>query len=471
MAVISYSNIGVEGFPFKKIVYMDIKHNPNSHGVAQIVGEIENAQADGLVQRVDEKMIVSITTTAKGQPAKLFCGYVNKINVEQENEYSKVVLQLISSSRKLDLKKEDQTFQNVSKTYGQIISTDIAGEGDLHIMVSDKAIGALIMKYSETKWEFALRMAGKLGAPLITNIYSVRPQLYIGMPPVRRSIQIQTKTYGVGENGDMVQTDEYAYLGDEIVLNDKRKKRIIGVHAFLEDGILHIEYQFMDVSANSQATITAMKGVGEKVSGTSAVSDGNVSAIAAPATSSQASGKMMKGVVQAVSGDKVQVHLVDVDSSYDAAGNWWFPYSTAYSSSDGSGWYCMPEIGDEVRVFFPSGNEGDAFAASSVCVNPPSNPKHKSWKAPGGKEILLTDEGLYIIGKSGKVYINLTDEKGIEIYSDKEINVSSDAKISISAADELHLVAENQITIGTEEAYIDLTKNTATLAASEVLIN
>ena len=104
-------------------------------------------------------------------------------------------------------------------------------------------------------------------------------------------------------------------------------------------------------------------------------------------------------------------------------------------------------------------------------MNPPTNPKNKSWKAPGGKEILLTEEGLYIIGKSGKIYINLTDKDGVEIYSDKEINISSDAKVSISAADELHIVAQNEVIIGTEEAYIDLTKNTATLAASEVLIN
>ena len=45
------------------------------------------------------------------------------------------------------------------------------------------------------------------------------------------------------------------------------------------------------------------------------------------------------------------MHLVDIDSEYDGAGNVWLPYSTAYSSSDGSGFYCMPAEGDQV-VFF-----------------------------------------------------------------------------------------------------------------------
>lgn len=68
-------------------------------------------------------------------------------------------------------------------------------------------------------------------------------------------------------------------------------------------------------------------------------------------TNTQISGKMYTGIVQAVQKDQVQVHLVDIDSEYDGAGNVWLPYSTAYSSSDGSGFYCMPAEGDQVRVF------------------------------------------------------------------------------------------------------------------------
>ena len=250
--------------------------------------------------------------------------------------------------------------------------------------------------------------------------------------------------------GEQVELEQYAYIGDQISLNGKNKF-IKSVYAYLEDGIMHIRYGLLAATAMAAG--------------------GSMAGIAVPMTESKASGKMMKGIVQAIDKDKVQVHLTDIDKGYDSGGNWWFPFSTAYSSSDGSGWYCMPEEGDEVRVFFPSGKEGEAFAASSVCMNPPSNPKHKSWKAPGGKEILLTDEGMYIIGKSGKIYINLTDEKGIEIHSDKDISITSDSKISVTSADEVHIVAENEIMIGTAEAYIDLTKNTATLAASEVLIN
>lgn len=466
MEVISYSNIKVEGFPFRKIISLIITHNPNEHGTAEVIGEVDPDEAEGMIQRADETMQVSITTTAQGQPDKLFCGCVRDIQAQYENAYCRIHVKLYSMSRSADITKKNKTYQNTALTYGNIISEGMAEYGDVHMMVSDKAIGRLIMKYEETDWEFAKRMAAQLKAPLIAGIHSAWVQIYVGMPPASRSVSVSSHSYSYEGNvdgymqtsetmtqdfaGEQVLSEQYAYLGDKVELNGK-SKYIKSVCAQLQNGIMQIRYGLLAATAVS--------------------SGGSVAGIAAPAVSSQASGKMMKGIVQAVKADKVQVHLTEIDNEYDGGGTWWFPFSTAYSSSDGSGWYCMPEENDEVRVFFPSGNEGEAFAASSVCANPPSNPKNKSWKAPGGKEILLTDEGMYIIGNAGKIYINLTDANGVEIHSDKAISISSDAKVSISAADEVHIVAENEIIIGTEEAYIDLTKNTATLAASEVLIN
>ena len=43
----------------------------------------------------------------------------------------------------------------------------------------------------------------------------------------------------------------------------------------------------------------------------------------------------------------------------------WFPYATVYSSGDGTGWYCMPEIGDKIRLYFPTEKEQDAYVISA----------------------------------------------------------------------------------------------------------
>lgn len=488
MDTITHLNLAINGFPFSKIISLVISHEPNQHARAEIVGEVEAAAAQDSLKRVDEKTMVTITTTAEGQPSTLFYGCVLGASLQQDNAYSRVVLKLSSVSRLIDVTKRNKTYQNTSKTYGQIIQKNIADTADLHMMVSDRAIGALIMQYGETDWEFALRMAARLGAPLITNLSSRRAQIYLGLPPSGRTIKEDSLFFSCGSNGgksgnsgamaqdfvtETVQSYAYGYLGDALSFNGT-SNIIKTVRACLTDGILQMEYGLLAGGAaaggggSSGGSGGSTGGAGS--SGAGAASGGGG---LAPADSgnTQASGKMMKGKVQAVSGDKVQVFLTSVDKEYDAGGTWWFPYSTTYSSSDGSGWYCMPEVGDEVLVFFPSGNEGEAFAASSVCASPPSNPRNKSWKAPGGKEILLTDEGMYIIGKGGKIYINLTDEKGIEIHSDKDINLSSEANVKILSSAEVNIVAKNQVIIGTEDAYLDIRKESATLAASQVLIN
>ena len=66
-------------------------------------------------------------------------------------------------------------------------------------------------------------------------------------------------------------------------------------------------------------------------------------------------GSSVSGKVVEVSRDRVMVDL-DIDGPGRAA--YWFPYSTMSASPDGSGWYCMPEKGDGVRVYFPTKEEG-----------------------------------------------------------------------------------------------------------------
>lgn len=188
MDTITYLNLTVNGFPFRKINSLAIRHEPNQHAIASITGEVETDTAQDSLQRTDENTQIEICTMAEGQPTVLFCGCVGSASLKQDNAYSYVTLTLKSVSRLTDITKRNKTYQNTAATYGQIISGNIADIADLHMMVSDKAIGALIMQYGETDWEFAKRMASKLKAPLIADLSSARAQLYIGLPPASRTV-------------------------------------------------------------------------------------------------------------------------------------------------------------------------------------------------------------------------------------------------------------------------------------------
>ncbi len=83
-------------------------------------------------------------------------------------------------------------------------------------------------------------------------------------------------------------------------------------------------------------------------------------------------GTALEGTILNVKGEKVQIHL-KIDDSNPGNDCYWFPFSTPSASSDGSGWYCMPEKGDRVRVYFPSKKTSEVIAISAVSTyNPPS---------------------------------------------------------------------------------------------------
>lgn len=465
MSTITYDSIQVEGVPFQRILEVYISHAPNCHGCARIKGTLSFDAAEEFARRADETFGIEITTTAQDQPARLFRGMVSNLAIEQQQGYAVMELVSETSSSLLDAKKNSRTFQNTAKTYGQILNQIVSGTGTVSVMVTDQAIGALIMQYQETDWEFLVRMASRLGVPAFANIVAEKPQIYIGLPPSGQTKEIQTVTYDYAKSdasfqtmttntptaanamredfaSEQVSSYDYLYLGDTVMFNGK-SAQVKTLNAQLVDGILICSYELARKTGFQVPSVTNQK----------------------------SSGRMMTGTVTAVEADKVQVFLHSVDSESDGSSNWWFPYSTAYSSSDGSGWYSMPAEGDEVRVFFPSDNEADAFAASSVAKNVRADVKDKCWSGLNGKGILMTEEGLVITCKEGKIYLKLSDEKGIEIVSNLDINITSGTKVNIQGGEEVKIIAQNEVLVGTATAYMDIRKEGISISADNIIIN
>ena len=447
MESITYLNVKVEGTPITNVTQLEIQNAMNQYGSATIAGEVTREEGTAFVSRANSETVVKITTSAKGQPPTLFVGVVERTNLSYEAQYSVLHVTLRATAMQLDIEKKNKSFQNTGSTYEEVISTVLGGKANLSMQVSDSAIGQLMMQYNETAWEFASRMASCLGASICANVTTKSPIITIGIPTGKTyqitgaDVKVNGSAMGTESVGVSLTTNQYVEIGDSLSYNGSTDV-VNAVSATMQNGILRV------------SATTGKKGEFKQ----------------AGFANASVSGKMMKGIVQAVEKDKVQVFLTDIDESYDAGGNLWLPYSTAYSSSDGSGFYCMPQEGDEVRVFFPSDNEKDAFAASSVNVSPLDNPKDKKWRSPAGKEILLTEGGIFITCKEQKIYINLEDENGITIASDSEINVMTTNNMLLYAQKQLKVQAEQKILLSTGTAYIDMTPEEIQLGAEKVTI-
>lgn len=137
--------------------------------------------------------------------------------------------------------------------------------------------------------------------------------------------------------------------------------------------------------------------------------------------------------------DKVKVH-VHVDPEQDVDTAKWFPFSTVYSTIDGTGWYCMPEIGDTMRLYIENKNERSGTLSSAVHLGSAApderiNPDHKSIMNKYKKEVLFTPDSLTLTNNKG-LTIKLDDNEGIKIHSVKKIEIVSSAAINISSKNE-----------------------------------
>ncbi|WP_180361824.1 hypothetical protein [Paenibacillus sp. BGI2013] len=97
--------------------------------------------------------------------------------------------------------------------------------------------------------------------------------------------------------------------------------------------------------------------------------------------------------------DEVKVQL-DCDQEWSLATANLFPYSTMYASDDQTGWYCMPEQGDSIRLYFPNAREAGGIALSSVrkkipeeaMASPSSSPASAQTRGGGTKQAVKPSE-------------------------------------------------------------------------------
>lgn len=456
MESITYLNTGVDGITYNRILDMEIRHSIGEHGSAFLALEAESDSAQETVNRIDERTIISINTTADGQPGTLFTGIVDHVGLEQVSGYAVISLSLRSTSARLADEEKDRSYQNTSMSHEKVMECALGGEAMINMEVTDRPVGNLIVQRRETNWDFCKRMASRLGAPVIPSINTAVPVLNIGIPQAKQSYDLSDRELmaetnqrdmpdmtGEGLKGTRVNTIAYLFVGADVLFGG-RKRRAGGISAHMRNGMLITTVCMSEEKDFVQARI-----------------DNN-----------KVAGKMYLGQVKDVRGDEVQVHLVDIDQEYDADGDVWLPYSTAYSSSDGSGFYCMPAVDDMVRVFFPGSDEGKGFAASSVSVNTGADVTDKQWTGPEGKQILLTKEGIYITtnASDSKIFINLTDDNGITISSNKNINICAKKNLSIVSNDRISINAENDIYISSAESFIDIRPDKIELGAENVVI-
>ncbi|MFB6365331.1 contractile injection system protein, VgrG/Pvc8 family, partial [Paenibacillus elgii] len=357
--VYTSANVVVAPYQFERLLDLTLNKQLNEHVKLSLSGIVPEEKLDQYVDEADDQEQLEVYVQDGDRKIVLFQGIVTEMAVQANRNVRTLTIEATSTTLFMDLQKKSRSFQNAGLAYRDLFAqlTGTYANGDVIDAASGgKTIGGLIVQYQETDWQFAKRLASHVHAPLTPIGMHKGPHYYVGLPDLGEPVKLDEYNYTIRR--DLKETKQHAANGLPGVGDESSIRYKVTSRRLIELG---------SPVAFRQRTLYVTRAE-TKLEGDTLISHYELrdkQGASCPTTYAHAlSGASLFGKVQGVSKDKVKVGL-HIDRGHDP-GAMWFPYSTVYSSPDGSGWYCMPEAGDEVRLYFPDERESNAFAASSV---------------------------------------------------------------------------------------------------------
>ncbi|CAM4484944.1 MAG: hypothetical protein E7L01_04965 [Paenibacillus macerans] len=380
---VTYNTLKIAPFEMRIHEVMLIKR-VNDHGRLTFTGIIPEEKEDQYIMMASEQTVVELKhVDENGNDKTLFHGKILKLNVKVEKGIYWLEAEAISHSYDMDIGLVNRAFQDKTMTIEKVLK-DVSAP--YHAIINNtfsepKQLGNFTLQYQETDWQFMKRMASHYHAPLITLASRDSIGVYLGIPDYQDYGEIKATHYRVYKDlktfqslGDPKQTglsdqdficyevvmDQVLELGDQVTFKNQ-KLHVFEVKTEMNRGVLTHTYVLCQRKAGYQKVQFNTKIVGASI----------------------------QGKVAAVVRDQVKVKL-DYDHEWNLGKAHLFPYSTMYASEDQTGWYAMPEVGDDIRINFPSAKEGDGIAISSVRKRLPQEAGSNSSSSQGQTRTIHT---------------------------------------------------------------------------------
>jgi len=448
----------IEIKPYKLSILKElcIEAKVNDHIYVYLVGELWNGDGEKRDQyaiEAAEKEKLEINAEVNGEMQNLFTGLVTNIQVSFANNVYSIKVEAVSATCNLDLKRENNSFQDQEMQYKEIfnkIKKSCQDSFKTELKLTDettqnKKTGQFVIQYKETNWEFLKRLASHFHTVLLPNARTEHAEVSFGLPKSSKKAvteeELENLCYRVRKRiGDFrslhendqedqgrLEIDYICYevesylpleLGEKVKFKEK-ELLVYQVTAILRDDQLIFNYVLAAKKAFSQNRVY----------------------------NQQLVGLSLEGEVLELKKDQVKIHL-KIDKGQDKAKAYLFPYATPYTAEGNTGWYCMPEEKDWVNLYFPTCKEEDAFITTSNRTQTDErmhDPQVKYFRTPSGKEISFDAEQILITCNEGKTLIRLSEKVGIEIFSDQNIIISTSKDITMNASERILIQADQKI--------------------------
>ncbi|KJD46811.1 hypothetical protein [Paenibacillus terrae] len=423
-------------FQPQHIEQLRITRAVNDHAYLYVSGMMSEEQGAACIgQNMEQEPIVIRQLDEQGQSLRcLYHGLVTRLSVHCVRGVYTFELEAASHSYQMDIKTKRRSYQDIHRTYDDLVTTMIRKYmyGDAIDTVTNYAeLGTFVLQYEETDWAFLRRLVSRFGSVLVPEITAASPKVFFGMPEgkqhkVERDVFYRVrKTFhelDTGKPGERagayvtytIENLQYYALGDLITLPIGQGKELVVVRAVteLKDGLLQTRY---DLQTEQDIHYARYE-------------------------NDQAIGISLTGTVLKVQQDFVQLQL-EIDPKQDPAKACWFPVATRYVAEEHSGWYDMPEVGEQVELYLPTHCEQEAYVTESLRQHRHANgqPDVKVWKHVQGSGIEMSEQEL-ILSTSDGFSITLHEDTGITINSPGNVQIQG-GHVKLDAGQELSLEA------------------------------
>lgn len=432
-------------YPIQIIHQLIITRKLNQHGQVLVKGILREEEGKDCIHQVGSKDPIAIYGNNGSGKTLLFSGVVTELDIFYRDRIYYVELKGLSWSSLLDYEEKSRSFQDKGISYSALLCQvlkDYPGAMFLNrTNPSDQPTGQFLLQYRETDWQFCKRLATHFKTQLVADVLEETPRFWFGLPKNKGTLksvgEVVTKRatgqyhkaiasgFSVIEEQFVkyqIQSKERLELGD-MVEYDGRPMIIEESQAFLAEGILHYTYVM-----GFEYSLSLPKKTNPRIHGISLL------------------GKVLERENQ-----QVKLEL-KIDQGQDVGTTCWFPYASQANNL----FYCMPEIGTSISLYFSSSDETTGIAMNAVRRNggncaKTSNPKLKYMGIPEGKEFKLGVTDIDFVAHE-KLFMTMDAGNGVLIQSHEDLTVFAKQKLFLEAKEFIKVFAKTgNIIVGAKE--------------------
>ena len=431
-------------YPIQIIRELEITRRLNQHGQVLVRG-ILREEARECIQRAGSREPITVYGKNDSGETLLFSGVITELNVFCRNRITYVEIKGLSWSSLLDYEEKSRSFQDKKMSYSALIRRVLDDyPGSMFVnstKPSEQTVNQFILQYRETDWEFCKRLATHFQTQLVADVLGETPGFWFGLPKKARTLKCVDSVVVKRAAGQYhkavaagffvqeerfvkyhIQCKERLNLGD-IVEYDGHMMIVEECRTFLDKGILRHSYVL-----GLEESLRLQKKYNERIQGISLL------------------GKVLESENQ-------QVKLkLKIDQGQAAGEACWFPFASQANNL----FYCMPEIGTSISLYFSDSDEAGGIAMNAVRRNggncsKTSNPQMKYMGTPEGKEFKLGGTDIDFTAHE-KLFMKMDAGNGVLIQSHENLTVFTKQKLFMEAKELIKIFAKTgNILVGAKE--------------------